>query len=241
MLKNVFIVSILVFFVISCDQDKKDTFKDDQPVPIVENVQPESVEIVEEELAENEVKKEVHKQDWDAYQDSLRTVALAQKPNEELKSGFLQEFYLRGVVRELNDSLEFDIPFDIHGMDCGAPDCYETRLRFVIPYANELVFPKSIHFSEHETGCSENPYYIENKFELVTDTKDHVIYHCAEKKRTLLLYGPHAEHRGALYFLNYEVDDINLSEPFVDEEEGDDKFIYTSWTLTTYEYEFFID
>ncbi|TDG35630.1 hypothetical protein EZJ43_13505 [Pedobacter changchengzhani] len=65
-------------------------------------------------------------------QDSLRKLILNSKPNENLKSSILQELYIRGLVNEEHGKIKFDLPFNLHGFDCGAPDCYSTDLKFEI-------------------------------------------------------------------------------------------------------------
>ena len=241
MYRNGLILPFLILFTFSCTETEKTNENKTISNTPEETVQPELSDTTEETLLTYEEPLVAPDEDWDAHQDSIRALVWEQKPNKALKSGFLQEFYLRGVVQESGENLDFDIRFDVHGMDCGAPDCYETRLRFSFPFDGELNFPETVAFSEEETGCIDHPYYIENEFELVNASAEYVLYNCASKKRSLLLYGLESEYKDALYFINYNVDEINIDRPFEKEEEGDDKFIYSSWILVTNDYEFFLD
>lgn len=92
---------------------------------------------------------------FEEVQDSLRQVLLDSKSNENLKAGLLQEFYLRALVDQKEDKILFNLPFNIHGLDCGAPDCYSTDISFSIPLSEPLEFPDKIDFKLIEQGCIE--------------------------------------------------------------------------------------
>ncbi|CAN0603471.1 unnamed protein product, partial [Ectocarpus sp. 12 AP-2014] len=65
-------------------------------------------------------------------QDSLRTLLLASKPNANLKSSVLEELYIRGFVDQVGNNIKFELPFNVHTTDCGAPDCFTTDISFEI-------------------------------------------------------------------------------------------------------------
>ncbi|WP_375558990.1 hypothetical protein ACE193_14760 [Bernardetia sp. OM2101] len=90
---------------------------------------------------------------WEEKQDSIRNTILKSKPNATLKSNFFQEFYIKGFVKQVDDKIEFDLPFDLHSFDCGAPDCYSTKLNFTIPAKKPVKFPKQITCVFLEKGC----------------------------------------------------------------------------------------
>ena len=48
---------------------------------------------------------------------------ISEHDNKLLRNSILKELYARGVVTVENDSVKVVIPFDVHGADCGAPDC----------------------------------------------------------------------------------------------------------------------
>ena len=70
------------------------------------------------------------------YRDSVDGNFLKQNVDEEnLKDSTFVEQHLKAmfendIISITEDSLFFVIPFDIHGFDCGAPDCYETVVSF---------------------------------------------------------------------------------------------------------------
>lgn len=185
--------------------------------------------------------------DWEKYQDSLRDEILKGKENKILKESFLQEMYIRDVVSISNDSLFITIPFDLHGPDCGAPDCYSTDVSFSIKFEDTLIFPKNIRFKEHEFGCVDKEIKLSGSFFLVEKTPDHVIYYSPMAKRTLVLFSSNkANGTTAFYFTGTSENTINGENIYTimgDYEEGDEQSIYpfTSWVLTTSEYENFIE
>ena len=184
--------------------------------------------------------------EWENYQDSLRTEILKSKSNKVLKESFFQEMYIRNVVRILNDSLFVTIPFNLHGPDCGAPDCYSTDVSFSIKLDDTLIFPETLQFQEHEYGCVDNESKLSGVFQLVEQTNRHVIYHSTKQKRTLVLFSIDKESGTiAYYFTGVGHNRINGKNvynfmPEFNEEETNSIYPYTSWVLTTKEYENFL-
>tara|TARA_R110000850_G_scaffold277151_1_gene424813 strand:+ start:6858 stop:7526 length:669 start_codon:yes stop_codon:yes gene_type:complete len=131
-------------------------------------------------------------------QDSLRTLLLKSKPNENLKGSILQELYIRGLVNQVDDKISFELPFNLHGLDCLAPDCYTTFISFDIPAREPVAFPETINFSLSEYGCVEEEISINGVFERVEESPEYVNYFSKElksnliiKKDTGLYYYPH--------------------------------------------------
>lgn len=181
--------------------------------------------------------------DWEKHQDSLRKEILDGKENQLLKESFLQEMYVRNVAAVANDSIEIHIPFDVHGADCGAPDCYSTDIRFSFKLGNKLVFPKNLQFIEFESGCVDQEQTISGHFLLIEKTEKHVIYYSAKHKRTLVLFSSN-EISGtiAYYFTGLEQNRINGTNVYsimrnFNEEDENSIYPYTSWVLTTNEYD----
>lgn len=50
-------------------------------------------------------------------------------------------------------SQAYNVEFDLHGCDCGAPDCYETTFAFDLNSENKT--PKSLPITVKHTGCVE--------------------------------------------------------------------------------------
>lgn len=123
--------------------------------------------------------------------------------NEMLQHSFLQEFYARKVVSVSGDSITVKIPFNLHGADCGAPDCYTTEVRFGFRPGKEFNFPKRLKFRESEDGCIEETYRLNSVFELIEKTDKHVIYHCPKVKRTLVLFRSATTTGTGAYYFTY--------------------------------------
>lgn len=183
---------------------------------------------------------------WEKYQDSLRSEILNGKENKILKESFLQEMYIRNVATISNDNLTLNIPFNLHGPDCGAPDCYSTDISFSFKLGDELIFPKNIEFNEHEHGCVDKEQKFSGKFHLLEETQNHVIYYSSKPKRTLVLFSSNKENgTTAFYFTGLEEDRINgqnvyhITKEYNDEDKNS-IYPFTSWVLTTNEYENFM-
>lgn len=184
--------------------------------------------------------------DWQQYQDSLRNEILKSKESKILKKSFLQEIYIRNVVTISNDSLFFKIPFNLHGPDCVAPDCYSTDISFSFKFGDNLIFPKNLPFQEHENGCIDKEIHLSGNFKLVEQTDKHIIYHSKQHKRTLVLFSSNEDtETTAFYFTGVEQSKINGTNIYTiaditDENFSEKDYPFTSWILTTNEYENFI-
>lgn len=185
--------------------------------------------------------------DWEKNQDSLRSKILNGKQNNALKESLLQEMYIRNVATISNDSVVVNIPFNLHGPDCVAPDCYSMDVRFVLKLGDRLIFPASLAFNEHQHGCVEKEYKLSGVFRLVEETARHVIYYSGKHKRTLVLFSSNKENgTTAFYFTNLNEKRINGQNVYnirkeYNEEDEDSIYPFTSWALTTNEYENFVN
>lgn len=184
--------------------------------------------------------------DWEPYQDSLRTEILKSKDNEILKNSFLQEMYIRNAFTILNDTLFFKIDFNLHGADCGAPDCYSTDISFSFKLGDTLIFPKNLKFDEHEHGCIDKEKHLTGRFDLIEQTDKYVLYHSIKQKRTLVLFSSNEDiGTTAFYFTDVDQNKINGTNLFTvsditSENYDESDYPFTSWTLSTNEYENFI-
>lgn len=186
-------------------------------------------------------------QSWEDYQDSLRQILFKSKESKILKQSFLAEYYLRNVVKLKHDSVYFNLDFDLHGYDCGAPDCYSTLVKFHFKLGDSLVFPNEIAFKEKETGCIEKESNLSGKFGLVERTNEVVIYHDEKHLRNLILFSTNKKIPDyAFYIVGMKneftsanvVNELNKMELSADEKGGISAF--RSTTLTTNEYERFL-
>lgn len=79
--------------------------------------------------------------EFEIYQDSLRQVLLRKIENPYIKNTILEEFYIRKVIKINNDSLYWNLNFNLHGLDCCAPDCFSTSVSFQMPFSENWNFP----------------------------------------------------------------------------------------------------
>ena len=132
-------------------------------------------------------------------QDSLLKVLIKSKPNKNLKASILRELYIRGIVNQEGDKISFDLPFNLHGLDCGAPDCYSTEISFKIEYTEPVEFPEIIKFDLFEHGCIDNEIRISGKFKLSEKSTEFVNYFSKDLKSNLII-----KRNGRLYYFPHD-------------------------------------
>jgi hypothetical protein len=185
--------------------------------------------------------------EWEKHEDSLRNEIFKRKENEILKKSFLQELYIRNAVTISKDSLFVTIPFNLHGPDCLAPDCYSTDISFSFKLGDALIFPEKLQFQEHEHGCVEKISKLSGVFQLIEQSDRHVIYHSATHKRTLVLFSSNDESGSIAYFFtDVKLNRINGKNVYrivrdYSEEDKNSIYPFTSWILSTSEYENFLN
>lgn len=175
-------------------------------------------------------------------QDSLRNILIEKNGNTVLQESIIQEMYIRGIAQLVNNILHFNIFFDIHGLDCGAPDCYNTELYFSFGFNDKLIFPKKLSYVLHEYGCIEDSRDFNDVFELKFIDTNKVIYSCPKQKCTLVLFKSKEESGDYAFFFDdveeNEVNSKNVLTILNNQEEGA-IIPYKSWELTTNEYKVF--
>lgn len=166
-------------------------------------------EIVSEKIIINTEKVINTNLTFEETQDSLRILLLNSKPNENLKSSILQELYIKGLVNEIDDKIIFELPFNLHGFDCGAPDCYSTDITFEIKTKQPIEFPKIIEFQLVVHGCGIEGKIKENGiFELVEQSPKYVNYYSKKQKSNLIIIG---EKKELYYFPDTEPNSIKVN------------------------------
>ena len=223
-----FILSLLIA---ACSSKEKKEDNHEHKEVITKKIITETNELKEEELTFAEI------------QDSLRIQLLNSKPNENLKSSILQELYIKGLVNQIKDKIRFDLPFNLHGFDCGAPDCYSTDILFEFTASYPIVFPKNIDFQLVEHGCGIEKNIKENGvFELVEQTLTYVNYYSKNQKSNLIIIG---DKRELYYFSDTKPNSIKvdlIEKLFEEYDEEDPKFTepYQSTTMRNNDYGDFI-
>ncbi len=181
---------------------------------------------------------------FEEIQDSLRILILNSKPNTNLKSNsVLQELYIRGLVNQIDDKIKFELPFNLHGFDCGTPDCYSTDITFDIRAKDPIEFPKTINVKLLEHGCGIESALSENGiFKLIEESPKSVNYYSKKHNSNLVILG---EKRELYYFPNTKENSIkiNLIDKIVDSynEDNENSIVpYQSTIMKTNEYKSFI-
>lgn len=174
-------------------------------------------------------------------QDSLRILLLNSKTNNNLKSSILQELYIRGLVNQIDDKIKFQLPFDLHSFDCGAPDCYSTDISFEIPVKEPIEFPKKINYNILEHGCIDREESDNGVFELMEKSSEYVNYYSRKHKSNLIII----EKKQLYYFPESKSNSIKvdlIDKIFDDYNDEDQNGIvpFQSTIMTTNEYERFI-
>lgn len=178
----------------------------------------------------------------DGFKDSLRQVLSNQKPNAVLKSSFLEELYIRGVVNPDGFQLKFEIHFDLHGYDCGAPDCYVNHFEFGFLWDKESVnFPDTLLILDRQTGCLEQKI-TKKTFIKQNENAANVIYY-SEEHRQYLVLGSTSSHVGfALCFDDKPKDymDLNNLKKRTQQPQKESDAPFRSLQTETIEYDLFI-
>ena len=198
----------------------------------------EEVNQLKEKLLEKEQRLEKERKE-------LREKLLASKPDENLKNSLLAELYLRNLVHRNKEVIEFNLVFDLHGFDCGAPDCYSTTIKFNIPYANPISFPKTIPFSFAEEGCIiDKEISREGIFQLQEESETGVNYYSKSEKSNLVIQ-KEGTQTNLYYFPNttkgkIQLKSINQFIESIDETSEESNAPYTSVIMNMYDYSIFL-
>jgi len=173
-------------------------------------------------------------------QDSLRGELLKIKNDELLLNTVFEEHYIRGLVINESNFLKFILPFNLHALDCGAPDCYTTELTFEISSNAPLKIPLNVIINGATYGCIEDKNW-SSDFALVELNEQLVNFYSAELQSNLyftkkgrLIYFPHEKGKSI---------SLNELDKMYDRWEFDDAAIvpYLSTVMTTSEYDYFLN
>ncbi|WP_299713602.1 hypothetical protein [uncultured Tenacibaculum sp.] len=226
-----FVLVVCILF--SCGEKKQEN-------KVEENVttKKEEVNQLKEKLLENE-------QSFEVKQKKLRQKMLASKPDGNLKNSLLAELYLRNLIHKNKEIIEFNLVFDLHGFDCGAPDCYSTTIKFNIPYVNPVSFPKTIPFSFAEEGCiMDKEISREGIFQLQEESETGVNYYSKSEKSNLVIE-KEGTQTNLYYFPNttkgkIQLKSINQFIESIDETSEESNAPYTSVIMNMYDYSIFL-
>lgn len=175
-------------------------------------------------------------------QDSIRSLILEIKQNKILKNSFLQELYIKNLVTEKDNQFNFELPFDLHSLDCLAPDCYVTNISFSISNTTPVIFPTKINISIIEEGCGkENKIQKSESFILIESSNDYINYYSDKLHSNLII----TENPYQLYYFPkskshpLKIKQINKLFKDYDDENDEYNIPYRSSRFETNEYDRF--
>jgi len=175
-------------------------------------------------------------------QDSIRSLILETKQNKILRNSFLQELYIKNLVTEKDNQFNFELPFDLHSLDCLAPDCYVTKISFSIPKSKSILFPKEIKISIVEEGCGIEIEIKKNiSFILIESSNDYINYYSEKLHSNLII----TENPYQLYYFPksksqpLKIKQINKLFKDYDDENDEYNIPYRSSIFETNEYDRF--
>lgn len=183
---------------------------------------------------------------WQKAQDSLREVLLNSKPNSVLKSSVFEEPYIRGLIKDSIGKLDFQLNFNLHGLDCGAPDCYYSTIHFSFGHNGKLIVPEKLAFQIEESGCIGVERTDSAIFKLVDSDSNHVNYYCSTEKSNLIFLKTDKQQQFIYYFTQVKPNEIKVStmnrllETF-EETDSTDTYPFRITTMTVNGYELFLD
>ncbi len=182
---------------------------------------------------------------WEQKQDSLREKLIKSKESEFLKNSPLAELYIRGLVTVDRNQCHVAIPFDLHGLDCGAPDCYITWLTFSVPLVDSVVFEDSLKTQLRVDGCVTDTQMHNIQFRLVNKSANSIHYYAGSNNLSLIILKEDGGKEYAYLFSSIKKNGVtpsDLSEVLekLEQDEGQD-YPYRSTVLRTNEYERFFE
>lgn len=248
MVKHVLITILIVFDFLACNNIEK---KNSEPITInakIDSIKHKNAKPLEslKEIKANGHNKFTSLEDWQRFQDSIRNIILSKKENEILKNSVLQEAYIKNIVWVKHDTLYFSIQFDLHGFDCGAPDCYSTDLKFNFKLRDSLRFPTKLPFTIQEHGCVKKEINSSAVFQLMESDTNFITYHSPSNKSTLVIFKSDDRGEFIYYFVGVKPETIKgkLVHKIIDAyEEENPKSIapYRSVTMRNSDYQFIME
>lgn len=115
----------------------------------------------------------------------------------------LKEF---GFVQVQNQNISISLPFDLHGFDCGAPDCYTTLVTFNWSLSDSPNFPSKLPYVEKDSGCGEDGTPIKGTFNLVISDSNTVHLQDKINQRNLIIKSSDQRKEFVYYFTEMDVE-----------------------------------
>lgn len=133
--------------------------------------------------------------------------------DSSLSSSPLEVAYTNGLASIEANIIVFEFPFDLHGIDCGVPDCYTTILKFELTYTEPLLFPDEINIKITETGCNViNDVVTFTHFQLSESSTNYLNYFAKTESSNLIIIKNDKRKEYIYYFPNTNGEIIKVSE-----------------------------
>lgn len=127
------------------------------------------------------------------------------------KNNFVNLFDQTDVVSIIEDSIDFSFDFDLHGYDCGAPDCYSTYVDFSVPFSDSVTFPKTINMKVLTAGnCLEGEIPKYYTFYLADVSDDFLIFNSKGAKKSLVLNTNNKKFDNKVYYFSAIIEPVTL-------------------------------
>lgn len=115
--------------------------------------------------------------------------------NDSLMPHLLAYYAKKKWIVKSNKHIQLTLPFDVHGLDCGAPDCYTTELLCSLPVLAAQITPKSFIVQVAEYGCVEQKTLGPVQFELCEQSQNFLNFYAKQLGSNLYF-----TKNGAVYY-----------------------------------------
>lgn len=130
------------------------------------------------------------------------------------KNKFINLFNENDVLSIIDDTLNFSFDFNLHGFDCGAPDCYSTFVDFSFPMTDSIIFPLTLDIKEYTAGaCMEAKAPKYHTFFLAENSNGFLIYNSRGARKSLVLNTNNENFDNKAYYfssINYPINLKNV-------------------------------
>lgn len=183
-------------------------------------------------------------EDWLDNQLKIKQQLLQKLPDTALKNSPFQELYLKDMIQDSANVYYVNISFNLHGFDCGAPDCFATDVSFHIDkqsLTQQVSTP--LVYQASTAGCGyETPSVYQGKFNVMTFNRDSLVLQDSEMFNTLYILRNDSNQIYAYYYENVDSNykDMMPYQSFdIDNELSIHPYMNTS--LRSFEYELWMD
>ncbi|MDH5379959.1 MAG: hypothetical protein OEW75_03855 [Cyclobacteriaceae bacterium] len=144
-------------------------------------------------------------------QDSILRMLKEEKTDTVLLKSPFKILYINNLAKRNNGRITIRLPFDLHGFDCGAPDCYTTEVSFSFEKGIRIEIPKRILVQVVEEGCIEG-FKDSGEMNLVESSNNHLHYFSKDLKSSLIIMKDDPAEQYVYYFPNVSRNDVQVAK-----------------------------